>query len=218
MAQSGQLVQWNDERGFGFIEGQDGQRHFVHISAIGRIATRPRTGDSVTFVAGRGADGRPQAHSVRIVGANLAADRAIGRRGDGEHGRMVDWRYGLAAALLALICVGALLDRLPMAIVLAYLVMTAISFLAYRADKAFAETGHWRISEGTLLSVDLAFGVVGGLLGQAVFRHKTRKPAYLSSVLVISTVHLIWLGGLVTGLIDLARLPDGIATLFGAGG
>ncbi|QYO76891.1 cold-shock protein [Devosia salina] len=37
MAETGQLVQWNDERGFGFIEGSDGGRHFVHISAIGRI-------------------------------------------------------------------------------------------------------------------------------------------------------------------------------------
>lgn len=38
---SGELVQWNDERGFGFIAGGDGKRYFVHISSIDRIANRP---------------------------------------------------------------------------------------------------------------------------------------------------------------------------------
>lgn len=66
--QRGELVQWNDSRGFGFIETADAKRYFVHISNIGRIATRPRAGDLVSFAPGKGRDGRLEARSVSILG------------------------------------------------------------------------------------------------------------------------------------------------------
>jgi cold shock CspA family protein len=62
---SGKLTQWDDDRGFGFIAGDDGQRNFVHISGIKRSAIRPQPGDRVTYVPGSGKDGRPAATSVR---------------------------------------------------------------------------------------------------------------------------------------------------------
>ena len=48
MAQQGQLVQWNDERGFGFITGDDGQDVYVHSSSIqGGVTLAP--GDVVEY-------------------------------------------------------------------------------------------------------------------------------------------------------------------------
>lgn len=41
------IVQWNDEKGFGFAEA-NGIKYFVHISAFGPIARRPRIGDTIT--------------------------------------------------------------------------------------------------------------------------------------------------------------------------
>ena len=41
----GVLSQWNDERGFGFIEPtQGGQEIFVHIKAFRQLAGRPQAG------------------------------------------------------------------------------------------------------------------------------------------------------------------------------
>ncbi|MDB5536778.1 MAG: cold-shock protein, partial [Devosia sp.] len=58
MTNRGELIEWNDERGFGFIRPDGGnERLFVHISQIGRIATRPQLGDRVSYVIGRGRDG-----------------------------------------------------------------------------------------------------------------------------------------------------------------
>ncbi|MGF1460616.1 MAG: cold shock domain-containing protein [Leptolyngbyaceae cyanobacterium] len=46
--QSGKLVTWKDEQGFGFIQPAQGQQDvFVHISAIKDRTRRPQVGDTI---------------------------------------------------------------------------------------------------------------------------------------------------------------------------
>lgn len=52
--------------------------------------------------------------------------------------------------------------------------VNAATFVVYGADKSRAKKGRWRIPEKTLLLLPLLGGSVGGLLGMAVFHHKTR--------------------------------------------
>ena len=218
MGQTGQLVQWNDERGFGFIEDADGQRHFVHISVIERIATRPRIGDVVSFVPGWGQDGRPQARTVKILGANPVATRVRREPGVARAARGVDWRLLVAGLLLALLLAGAVLGRLPNPVLWAYAAMSVVSLAAYRSDKKFAETQQWRISEATLLGIDFCLGIVGGLIGQALLRHKTRKPSYVATTILIVVIHCLWLGAIALGLINVYVLQHHLAGLALAGG
>ena len=65
----GRLTQWNDERGFGFIEPtQGGDKVFVHISAFARAdrdpLARPQVGERLSFEIERDANGRKQARRV----------------------------------------------------------------------------------------------------------------------------------------------------------
>jgi uncharacterized membrane protein YsdA (DUF1294 family)/cold shock CspA family protein len=217
MSERGTLVQWNDERGFGFIETHDGQRHFVHISAIARSATRPSAGDAVQFMPGLAADGRLQATRVRVLGASR------GRRTDGAGLRpkgavSIDWRYGLALLLLAGLALGVHFGRVPSFLVPAYLGMGLISFIAYGSDKHYARAGHWRTSELTLHAFDLCFGIVGGVLAQAIFRHKTSKSGFAVSTLLIALIHLAWVAAFASGFVDPAQLPVELAALLGIGG
>lgn len=204
----GELVQWNDERGFGFIEADDGKRYFVHISRIGRIATRPRAGDLVSFSTALGRDGRMEARSVSILGANHKPTMAQLRRGT-EVPTRFGWRLLLAVLLVVLIVVGVAVGNLPLLLGGLYAGLGLASYMAYGRDKHFAEGGQWRISEVTLLGLDLCFGVVGGLLGQELFRHKTRKPGYVATTLLIAGVHLLWVAGFAFGVIN----PDALAEL-----
>ncbi|MET0437829.1 MAG: DUF1294 domain-containing protein [Devosia sp.] len=199
--QRGELVQWNDDRGFGFIETNKGERYFVHISNIRRIATRPRVGDPVSFALGKGRDGRLEARSVSILGANPKPSFAQLRRGT-ETRTSPGWRLYLAILMAALVAFGLFLDHLPWLLAGLYLAMGLVSFLAYGRDKQSAESGQWRTSEVTLLGIDLCFGIVGGLLGQEAFRHKTRKSGYVATTLLMSGVHLLWIAGFAFGLID----------------
>lgn len=208
MKQSGELVQWNDDRGFGLIAGDDGVRYFVHITAIARIINRPRPGDRVSFSVGQGKDGRPQAKGVAIAGANPRPTRETLQRGLPVQARPMDWRAPVAAVMVLLLIGGIVLGQVPWEAALLYAVMGAVSFVLYGLDKDFAEKNRWRISEATLLGVDLCFGIIGGLAGQSVYRHKTRKSSYVGTTVLLAGVHLLWLAGLTTGLIQFDELTS----------
>ena len=59
-------------------------------------------------------------------------------------------------------------------LLIAWLAMNVLTFSLYGADKRRAKKGQWRIPEKTLLILPLLGGSVGGILGMAVFHHKTR--------------------------------------------
>jgi uncharacterized membrane protein YsdA (DUF1294 family) len=50
------------------------------------------------------------------------------------------------------------------------------TFMLFGFDKIRAAQGTWRVSEGTLL----AWAFLGGTIGRALFRHKTRKQPFSS--------------------------------------
>jgi len=53
-------------------------------------------------------------------------------------------------------------------------IMSLITFILYGADKRKAKKGEWRIKEKTLLLFSVFGGGIGGFLGMALFRHKTK--------------------------------------------
>lgn len=71
------------------------------------------------------------------------------------------------------------------------LVMSLASFFAYGLDKQRAIGQQRRIPEQTLHTMDLLGGWPGGLLGQKVFRHKTRKLSFQIVFWATVVIHLI---------------------------
>ena len=92
MRYEGRLAQWNDERGFGFIEpAEGGDKIFVHISAFARgTALRPQQGDRLSFEIGTDPKGRKQARHVawadRADWASPPVRRTSTRRREGTAG------------------------------------------------------------------------------------------------------------------------------------
>jgi uncharacterized membrane protein YsdA (DUF1294 family)/cold shock CspA family protein len=198
----GKLVDWNDARGFGFIAAEDGARYFVHISAMNRSAARPRIGDTVRFRPHLGVDGRTQARAVTIEGADAPGQPVS----PPAQGRSLDWRIPVALVLCILLAIAILRQGLPWQAALVYAGMGLISFLSYRRDKRSAEAGSWRTSEARLLAADLCLGIVGGLVAQALFRHKTRKPRFVLVTIFIATAHALWLASFALDLIAFSQL------------
>lgn len=56
--------------------------------------------------------------------------------------------------------------------------MNSLAVIAFHHDKRMAQSGGWRISEQTLLTIALFGGSVGALLARRAFRHKTRKQPF----------------------------------------
>lgn len=65
-------------------------------------------------------------------------------------------------------------------------VLNVISFGLFGVDKSRARRGAWRISESALLLSAVVSGTVGAWAGVYGFRHKTRKPAFLARLVLLS--------------------------------
>lgn len=84
----------------------------------------------------------------------------------------------------------------PANIATALIAVNFCAFAAFGIDKAKAEAGAWRISEGTLLNLALIGGTPGAYAGRALFRHKTRKQPFSSQLHAIAILQLAGMAGL----------------------
>ncbi|MGB8020421.1 MAG: cold shock and DUF1294 domain-containing protein [Candidatus Nanopelagicales bacterium] len=167
--QQGVLVDWNDDRGFGFITpSAGGSRVFVHVSAFPR-GQRPVRGCEVTYVELRDERNRARASEVRYPAA-APASRASASG--------VPLALAAATLFFTLLVGLVVLDELPVMLLAAYGLFSGVAFLLYSADKSAAEQGRWRTSESTLHTVDLVGGWPGALVARRVFRHKTIKQPF----------------------------------------
>jgi cold shock CspA family protein len=72
----GKIYQWKDDRGFGFIQPEDGsEKVFFHISVVKTNARRPQVGDSVFFEPTRDGNQKRKARGVVIEGVSQRAQK-----------------------------------------------------------------------------------------------------------------------------------------------
>ena len=86
-------------------------------------------------------------------------------------------------------------------LLLYWLVACLVCFAAMGIDKIKARTHKWRISERTLFLLAILGGAVGGCLGMALFRHKTRHPFFqwgfpVLAVVQTAAIILVWKTGI----------------------
>ncbi len=186
MNETGELVEWNDDRGFGFVQPVTGSRLFVHISAFERPIRRPEIGDRVAFRRGPGKDGRPAVVAAQIAGGTFRP-KPRGPSVERIEGAQAARAYRLLAAVVLLAAVIVL--PVPRLGIWIYVGMGTVSVIAYWLDKRAANAGAWRTPEATLHGIDLCGGIVGGLLAQAALHHKTAKPDYAFVTFGIVFIH-----------------------------
>ena len=81
-------------------------------------------------------------------------------------------------------------------ILLYFLIINVVGFLAMGIDKFKAKKDLWRIPEGTLMSLCLLGGGIGTIAGMYVFRHKTKKLKFtigMPTILVAEIVGIVYL-------------------------
>jgi uncharacterized membrane protein YsdA (DUF1294 family)/cold shock CspA family protein len=210
MTRSGELVQWNNKGGYGFVRDQAGNDFYVHISKLVDGQLRPRIGDQLTFSIATGRNGRPAAINVAVSQAAPIPNRTmrdIKRSPSSLSSYKVGLRTAAATVMTLLILLAIATERVPVWFGGSYALMGAASALLYRFDKLYALSGRWRVSETNLHVVDFCFGIIGGLAAQEVYRHKTVKPRFVAATWTIALVHVIGLAALALGWVSVA-LPS----------
>lgn len=79
----------------------------------------------------------------------------------------------------------------------AFIGINFAAFAAFGIDKMKAEAGSWRIAESTLLMLAFVGGTPGAYAGRMLFRHKTRKQPFSSTLHGIAILQgmLLAIGG-----------------------
>lgn len=76
MRYQGKIVNWNDEKGYGFVTPNGGgAKTFVHISEIQNKSRRPIDGDLITYEVITAQDGRTKAAHIQFVGEVIKTPR-----------------------------------------------------------------------------------------------------------------------------------------------
>ena len=78
-----------------------------------------------------------------------------------------------------------------MAVMLVWIGINVIAFLAFGWDKRQAERDGSRIAERTLIGLALFGGALGALIGQQVFRHKTQKQPFRTLLWLAAVINLL---------------------------
>lgn len=175
---SGIVKSWNDDRGFGFIEAdQGGQEIFFHIKAFPPRAGRPQLQQKVAFEIELNNEGKMRARNIEVV---RQARTRTSRRGDPPAQWGTTSLFAIPAFVLVYFIV-AFVWRVPGWFAAVYVVASLVCLAAYASDKSAAVSGHWRTAERTLLLLGLAGGWPGALIAQQVLRHKSNKASFRSA-------------------------------------
>jgi uncharacterized membrane protein YsdA (DUF1294 family)/cold shock CspA family protein len=163
MSETAKIIEWDDQRGFGFLQVGT-KRVFLHHRDFAERHKRPAIGDVVSFTMGHDAKGRPCAqHAVHL----------------NDGGKITLFTVIFLACLLALPTLA--LIRLKVDLRWSALIALStglITYGLYALDKRKAKNKDWRISEYELHVAELLGGWTGAFLAQRRLRHKCSKARF----------------------------------------
>lgn len=182
---NGRLVKWDDERGFGFVRGEDNDHDvFVHISEFPHRTPRPVQGDQLTFGIIQDDERGQRATHVRFANSEERWSMLV--IACASPGLLYFFAIGLYGLLYGINA------WLPVAI----LVFSVLAYGMYWHDKRKAQRGEWRTPEQTLHIVSLLGGWPGAFIAQWHIRHKNRKLSFqivFWAVVLTNVAATIWL-------------------------
>jgi len=186
----GRIQQWDDAKGYGFVEPNGGgTRAFTHIEAFKQRSRRPVNGDIIVYEVEQDRNGNHRACNISLLkdhkAKRLRANKPTSRR---KRNVIVLSIFSGALALFTLS------GRLPFIVPIVYGAVSLLTILFYGIDKSAAKKEKRRVSEAKLHILSLLGGWPGALLAQQMFKHKRSKSAFMRIYWVTVLVNLILLG------------------------
>jgi uncharacterized membrane protein YsdA (DUF1294 family)/cold shock CspA family protein len=166
----GTILNWNEEKGFGFIAPKSGGKTvFAHINDYSRMHKSPFKGLEVQYLLSADQKGRKCAVEVCPLKGNKKSNRELKQKTFSII-LFCSFSYGLFVLFNS--------KSIPLELVALYTVMSVIAFIIYAKDKNAAEYDKWRTSESTLHILSLLGGWPGAAIAQSFLRHKSKKASF----------------------------------------
>ncbi|MBT3136547.1 DUF1294 domain-containing protein [Alteromonas sp. ALT199] len=190
MKYQGRIHQWDDAKGFGFVEPNGGgTRAFAHIKAFKQRSRRPVNGDIIVYEVEQDRKGNHRACNISLL-KDHKTKRSRANKPTSQRKRNVI----VLSLFFGVLALSVLVDQLPTIVPIIYGAVSMLTLLFYGIDKWAAKNDKWRISEAKLHLLSLLGGWPGALLAQQMFKHKRSKSAFMRVYWVTVLVNLILLG------------------------
>ncbi len=190
MRDQGRLIEWFDEKGYGFIQPNDSDkdRVFLHIKDFVRPGPRPLVACALEYVPLMDAKGRFRAQQVTYLKAAQVKKSQPKPQKSQEKRHPLSILSVIYIVLLAgLVLVGLLHSMYVFAISL----INLISYWLYRQDKQAAQTNQRRVPENTLHLWAFLGGWPAAHLAQQKLRHKTQKQPFRNIYFLMIGLNII---------------------------
>lgn len=171
MRYQGKITNWNDEKGYGFVEPNGGgDQAFVHIKSFSERKRRPSDGDLIVYSLVKEKGGRFKATNIEFRHHQSSAIKP------NKNQRKIGSIFTVCFCIFIVYATGV--GKFPIQLVAIYIIASVITFLAYAIDKSHAQNNNWRTKESTLHLFGLMCGWPGAFWAQNKFRHKSKKTEF----------------------------------------
>lgn len=196
----GRLVEWHDEKGYGFIQGITDERHtrvFLHIKSFKRSGPRPIEGCVLEYELGLDDQSRPKAFNVSYVKANQVNKQRNTTTQPNTAKLPFHPIYILMAIYWVTLLVASAFAAVPSFFLLMLSLINAYTYWIYAKDKKAAQHNEQRIPEQHLLMMSLFGGWTAAWFAQQNLRHKTQKQPFKKYYHLMIVLNILILIGII---------------------
>ena len=202
MRDQGRLVEWVDDKGYGFIQPNDSSkdRVFLHIKDFARQGPRPITGCALEYVVQLDGQGRYKAKQVTYLKASQTQKKSH-QQPKPQKNKSANNLQPMQIACVTYIVIIALMTIsgvLNSMVLLFISIINALTYWMYAQDKEAAQSGNRRVPENTLHTLAFLGGWPAAWLAQQRLRHKTQKQPYRKIYICTIAFNILLIGWLIS--------------------
>ncbi|MBI0395083.1 DUF1294 domain-containing protein [Acinetobacter bereziniae] len=202
MRDQGRLVEWFDDKGYGFIQPNDGlkERVFLHIKDFAQKGPRPIVGCALEYVVQLDGQGRYKAKQVTYLKATQTVHAKTNRTSQNKLNAQKASSLQpmqiiciVYIVVLAILSISGLLNGM---ILLFVSIINVMTYWFYSQDKEAAQMNQRRVPENTLHILAFLGGWPAAWLAQQRLRHKTQKQPFRNiyfCTIVFNILLILWL-------------------------
>lgn len=193
MRDQGRLVEWFDDKGYGFIQPHDQtkQKVFLHIKSFSKKGPRPIIGCALDYTITVDQQGRFCAQDVVYI-------RKIQKKVAVENQQPVSKMVYFIVIYAVCILVLSTMHQLPALYIPILILVNAVTYYFYKKDKTAAQQNGWRVEEKNLHLLAFLGGWPMAWYAQQHLRHKTKKDTFQKMYIVSIVLNIVLVAFLVS--------------------